>query len=545
MTQFQPEYTSPPNFEGLDDIDMWCYGIGIRSGCSGCVHGTQGLCTYFVNRDDPFRPACISSANVKKLEATRAYIHKPQLCPLDYKKEPKYDLSSPNEAAGSGGNGNSVSGISTLQSHAYDSSWGYCDFPEEPWVVDRTLYFVFADDMVNNGINDFCSSVNSRSLARMGLGTIPRCAMDSEFDKECMRLWGSLLCTTRCPEYGRAVMGFCENSYKYLQNICSKSDIVGRCVPDSSVLEPYVVGDESLIASCQDMFEIPVTHTFMEDYGFFRPCEATDCEILDVQAVDCDSSNVASDDCETVPNTVVEFSVIQPACGGRDCPTVIQEYVMAQDPSTTTDAGGSAFTAEDVSCPIGPSCFASLYVSEDTECVNDNVCSVYGRCGCGLSEETFTGWNCQTTPLGEDAVIIAPMGFTSGQGPLEVAECYVDASSKYECAREFMDIITASSTLCAATSSAYFEYLEMGEAPEGCYSWRNHPTDGSWGAVYDGWDQAWFDSWYGLGVEMNFAWFNNVYNTALGSTYTTASGEYYCRGTVYHSEGAPLPTPYP
>jgi hypothetical protein len=210
---------------------------GLYYGCSGCVHGKYDACEWItVEEIDLCAPLGYYEAIVNYLSATlgsstnniKALLNNElqklsDNCPADPTKEPQLRSHGLNIA---------IAAIS--YSHAFTSDW--CEFPREPWVVDRTAF----TSSLLGGEGEFpvkynttkvpyaqqvCTAANTPILQEPTGAIVIRSSPMNNFDMksiiktytntglppgivgvvqmaECARLLQSVYCNQYCPEYG-------------------------------------------------------------------------------------------------------------------------------------------------------------------------------------------------------------------------------------------------------------------------------------------------------------------------------------------------------
>eukprot|EP01128_Nolandella_sp_AFSM9_P010359 TRINITY_DN713_c0_g1_i1.p1 TRINITY_DN713_c0_g1~~TRINITY_DN713_c0_g1_i1.p1 ORF type:complete len:359 (+),score=37.65 TRINITY_DN713_c0_g1_i1:229-1305(+) len=306
-----PQPNDPDIPGGMTDADVFCSKVGLISGCAACNYGTFGMCRYVLDTNSPLDSFCVSvESSTAFTSVHRDFDNSLSACSESYLEESFLSIVGSDAASNI---------IRESRSHAH--SIGYCDFPEEPWVVDRTSYLQL-EQVVHGSSIDVCESVNSPLLHQLGRGALPGCTLENDYDKVCLSLWLSMLCTSRCPQYGRPTSGFCKEDYALLESACSQASIVGRCVPPAELVEDAFIGDsaDGQVQLCSSAFEIAPTDLFEADFGFFQPCEPSDCHVLRHEITECDFP----EPCEEGTKDVI-FAVNYEGCGGKSCPQVIAE----------------------------------------------------------------------------------------------------------------------------------------------------------------------------------------------------------------------------
>jgi len=257
-----------------------CVNIGSDSGCSGCVADNIN-CDWCVQADNDETYACLPEGSCEDF----GYVSKPHLCPANPAKEPMYINRDATAGEGS-------SSQETFWSPSFDAM--YCDFPREPWTIDRT-----SNPFGNYDPRGNCYRVNNQ-LAVGQLNDILECLAPpqkkrdvSETEgqvlgdrlslkqKECIRLYQSYLCTSSCPEYGVA-MDFNYLCHDYCDRLWQHCDeaLLG-CLYRSQPL-PFESCAPKEDSHCFRPNLIPVGHKFEHDlcfYGDTKECSTTDCVV--------------------------------------------------------------------------------------------------------------------------------------------------------------------------------------------------------------------------------------------------------------------------
>jgi len=225
------------------DLDTLCNQVGVLSGCSGCVHGTKGLCTWVAHvvsskkrnvqlvafPADPIHYHCAPTLEAKADLAEDAdgleWINATSLCPRDPTKEPivreTYD----------GAKDNLLNEGSFERTSVFTSTWVDSDLsvlPVRPYAVDRTSFYGAMGASSSYGEYDNhvdCQDLHSVDLIEEDLdgnggSRLLKGELFSELDKHCVRLALSGLLSTRCPAYGVAVSGLCQSFYDKLRTNC-------------------------------------------------------------------------------------------------------------------------------------------------------------------------------------------------------------------------------------------------------------------------------------------------------------------------------------
>jgi len=255
-------YFSDPTVPILPFVNesQLCYLVGAISGCSGCQHGTQGLCnwagTYY---PDPTLPAygafyqCVPKHTSAFLQAlTPPVVWNASFnCPVDPLHEAPYTNHlwtargpMPSERA------------SLIHNSFHDMT--FADVDTHPWPVDRTSLYSAAGAFALWGYDDallFGDNRNGLTCATFNDPTAldelyvssgvcvsapyPHRLIDelvtgvlwNENDAYCLNaIWGAYL-STRCPKYGVAVSGI---SYSLYLNLAK------NCAPNNGEVRPGI-----------------------------------------------------------------------------------------------------------------------------------------------------------------------------------------------------------------------------------------------------------------------------------------------------------------
>jgi len=253
-------YVSDPSIPYLPFVDeaQLCYLVGAISGCSGCQHGTQDLCswvgTYLPTPVPPYPNGAVYQCVPKE---TSAFLQANDLgwnasfgCPVDPLDEPPFTellwtFKGPLESERA----------SLIHNTFHDLNLASVD--THPWPVDRTSLYSAAGGMelwgYNYGFFDLnedirgdvtCATLNDKTAldliygsdAGCNSGLAPHRLIDellqgllmNENDAFCLEaIWGSYL-STRCPKYGEAVSGIAYSLYLNLFRNCLANFADGR-----------------------------------------------------------------------------------------------------------------------------------------------------------------------------------------------------------------------------------------------------------------------------------------------------------------------------
>jgi hypothetical protein len=243
-----------------------CTRIGGRSGCTGCNHGSSGLCEWCVDvRDNSGQnvgagigqPRCYPTGYCSLLSNGKLSSQSANVtCPVDPATE--FPFRGHRTRASS----------TTIFSQASDTF--YCDFPHEPYFVDRTA-------LAFNGHQ--CSSVNYNISSTYGVRLsiahfADRCfnrqeAPLTELQQQCIRDFASIACTISCPAYNVAALGFTDQSCSLLQSSCGPwmLDAPANCPLSSLTLLLGNQCHEDTLPRLEDLFRLKSTDRWVFDYG--------------------------------------------------------------------------------------------------------------------------------------------------------------------------------------------------------------------------------------------------------------------------------------
>jgi len=259
-----------------------CLLIGAGTGCSGCNSGAFDCewCTPAGN-DGDINSQCLPRGYCDSIPG---FVPDHRQCPDDPAKEPHYH--------GTFAENNIGAHFARDWSPSFDSE--YCDFPEQPWVVDRTSV---AGGWLNPA--EGCRRVNNQ-LAVGQRGKIEECLFGTPpsygglghkkltvRQEECIRLYQSYLCTFSCPHYGDAWNKnfVCKDYCDRLNQVCGSELLSclrhGQYIP-MSCIEPTPT------TPCSRPELVPASGKFEYDlcfYGDPRRCADKDCEVTAVTGV--------------------------------------------------------------------------------------------------------------------------------------------------------------------------------------------------------------------------------------------------------------------
>jgi len=239
------------------DEEAVCAFIGQNSGCSGCVHGTKGQCTWAGIRQGEkekkrsgvyFDTAavdflCIPTSQLAVFIAeSGAWFDGSTVCPSNPGKEPMLrNIVEDTDATG-------YPQASVIFTQAFDDP--AIDWPTIPWPVDRTSFYGAAGlglSVVAGAYLD-CAAVSVPELVRLQYEGINKSAtylngyLYSERDKFCVRITMAEYLSSRCPQYGVAVSGICNSFYQRILTNCLGHVNVGSI---KNGVEPYAKSLES------------------------------------------------------------------------------------------------------------------------------------------------------------------------------------------------------------------------------------------------------------------------------------------------------------
>jgi hypothetical protein len=272
--------------ETLTEKDV-CEQVGVISGCSGCVHGTKGLCTWVQIPDsasgkrgfvDFVHFECIPRKSLHLLEETLGVtdINASHSCPADPTKEPIIRVTASDDFV------DRFKLTSTIFSTYHDSN--LVNFPTKPWAVDRTSFYgLLGAGYLQRG-NDLEYTINCTSLTSPDLVIVQKNSegesdlfngeLESGRDKYCVRLALAGFASSRCIGYGVAVSGICQSFYDQIQQNCGSGHDDLNAGPNtgyagaSLAFEAYfVVPDQTLF--CLKSFPLYPSGVFEEAAGFY------------------------------------------------------------------------------------------------------------------------------------------------------------------------------------------------------------------------------------------------------------------------------------
>jgi hypothetical protein len=413
-----------PPFPAQDDLDTACAIIGAFSGASGCREGTSGLCAFMTSSIQPTSVFCVSKAHLK--EFVEVYPEFASTYSKDQDLQLRPEVPEPSRSI-----------IASARNRHYASDM--CLFPNQPWELDRTVRKVL-QLLAEGKHEDLCVPVNSRSEVLRGNSVLPYCTPTDEtpftdYDHECFTRWGSLLCTIRCPEYGRASFGYCEEDVQYLKEVCSRSSLPGRCVPHVDVLNSVVANTDAVtVGECTPLFGVPVSDRFNHVYGLYDTCQSPedvhDCEVLSTELVSTGCEY--AEECGVTGTVQMIVKIRPPECGGQTCQAVLEANGFVE-----------------VDCPIGHYCTSRI-----------------------VSEELCEAPTCSND--GDDCVL-GPM-FICGEdnGTREILQ-FGNPGGR-SCSQVFFDDIIASEEWCSDYFDPYINWVASSSVSP-CTSRQNLPYD--------------------------------------------------------------------
>jgi len=272
----------------LPEQKAWdrCDSIGSSSGCSGCSNALTGCEWCAVNVDETYLDEEHSNCAPKGYCANLSYngdptnmfveaVYEPanHLCPADpIKTEPVFKGSRVTIPA------------ETKHTGFFESK--YCEFPEQPWAIDRTVNYYFDDP------TQFCHDFNFHQRYGGRQSVEYNCDIDLDVprNQECLKLYQSFACTIGCPEYGVPAEfdNICYEDAKRLWDVCDDDsgdyDTFYDCLSDYGYF-PYDYADEGeedcYHLTAQNL--IPASSEFAHDYCFFgdpeRCNDVRDCQV--------------------------------------------------------------------------------------------------------------------------------------------------------------------------------------------------------------------------------------------------------------------------
>jgi len=210
------------------------------TGCSGCEHGTQGLCSWIdisVLHTDIHAFTCVPTDVALDLvelgeytAANRFFSNASTHCPKNARDAP---IIRDNVADSNNGYVD-IRTVSVIHNTFHEMEYGVV--PYRPWPVDRTslygrlgairlsAYFNLVSSQLglDAGGNSDCATVNSKELL-IDSGLIHNYlqgALITPRDVFCVRAMLGSLISTHCPEYGKASSGISWSLYLNLATNC-------------------------------------------------------------------------------------------------------------------------------------------------------------------------------------------------------------------------------------------------------------------------------------------------------------------------------------
>jgi len=256
------------------NVETLCSFVGFNSGCSGCVFGTHGLCTWvqFTNTSfpqDTYRFLCVPSSGSNSVESDSVVEDANYVCASDPRRESiipvqlaavsvgkKRSILTTTTGSGSTGSTGSTtctgSGTPTGSGLACTGSGGtvvtYSSIVLQlvstvnttffnralfnapgsgPYPVDRTSLYGAVGEMLLDGVSDLiptaaadCAHISSDEIVDLNQLLVGR--VETEHDKFCVKLFLAEYLSTRCPQYGVAVSGICQSFATVIDVNCGK-----------------------------------------------------------------------------------------------------------------------------------------------------------------------------------------------------------------------------------------------------------------------------------------------------------------------------------
>jgi len=300
------------------DFDK-CEKIGRGSGCSGCTNHTTP-CEWCrgessLNMVCAFKGKCGGHIDVDG----SPYEPEHHVCPdPTLIKEPFLQTQTAKKEEGKW--------TSFYNSH-------FCDFPSDPWPVDRTA-------------NPAASGQDCyRANNLLGLGSrvsILQALGQQKFTGpqiECLRLTQGLLCTSNCPAYGVPVdfTSVCSDICERIELVCDAA--MKNYFSKSGISRTNVVCAAPNEA-CSRPVEIPASDRWEHEQCFFGDpsrCKSEDCVLEPVpSAAPCcydhsvcniDWNGPRFDNAYWRSLIGLKFKILNPPSGGRSCEDVINGHI--------------------------------------------------------------------------------------------------------------------------------------------------------------------------------------------------------------------------
>jgi len=286
FTAYMSNVSAPvPVLPFVDEAQL-CYLVGAISGCSGCEHGTQGLCSWIGN----YRPTgpvglgplaavyqCVPKDTSAYLQAIDYAWNASFGCPVDAFDEPPFT-----ELLWTSRGPLESERASVIHNTFHDLHFG--DVDTKPWPVDRTSLYSAAGAMELWGYNDFffntgnttdirryvtCATLNDETALdllypsnNVCTSPVPHRLIDellvgilwNENDAYCVEaIWGAYL-SSRCPKYGTAVSGISYSLFLNFYRNCFPNPKDGR--PGIDTREVHVGPSTVLIGGAKAYFNI-------------------------------------------------------------------------------------------------------------------------------------------------------------------------------------------------------------------------------------------------------------------------------------------------
>jgi len=267
-----------------------CDDIGRATGCSGCSNNLTGCewCALNVDegRHEEGHSNCAPEGFCADLPTTATTgliveaVYGPgnHLCPADpeHSTEPIFHGSQVN--------------IPEESLHTGFLAPHFCDFPKDPWAIDRTVNY-YGETPVKN-----CHDFNYHTYLGDRSTVEDTCKVDLDVprNQECLKLIQSFQCTSACPEYGHPARynKVCYEDCQRVEDTCNNVALCSNgnpcpffdCIAENAVLqwECAARDDKDCYHITPDL--IPASSKFESEYclgGFTHgECNRVDCKVL-------------------------------------------------------------------------------------------------------------------------------------------------------------------------------------------------------------------------------------------------------------------------
>jgi len=175
----------------------------------------------------------------------------------------------------------------------------YCEFPSEPWAIDRSVSYS-DNDVASWG----CHKINLHLGWGNRLDVINECGvdLDIQLNQECLKLFQSFECTVACPKYGHPAdfYNICFEDWHRLYQVCSNPvseyETFYDCLESNSLVGFYYddIDEKDCYHITPDL--IPASSKFEHDLCFFgdaERCSSEDCQVKERTTLGWYADNVA------------------------------------------------------------------------------------------------------------------------------------------------------------------------------------------------------------------------------------------------------------